>query len=61
MSSHIHTSLRAHVSFDCPQEEAAHYREKYRRILDMLDETRAELGLFGGKAIRPRMGWLTIR
>ena len=31
-------------SFDSPQEEAAHYREKYRRILDMLDETRAELG-----------------
>lgn len=30
--------------FDSPQEEAAHYREKYRRILDMLDETRAELG-----------------
>lgn len=32
------------ISFDSPQEEAAHYREKYRRILDMLDETRAELG-----------------
>jgi len=32
-------------SFDSPQEEAAHYREKYRRILDMLDETRAELGM----------------
>ena len=31
-------------SFDSPQEEAAHYREKYRRILDTLDETRAELG-----------------
>lgn len=31
-------------SFDSPQEEAAHYREKYRRILDMLEETRAELG-----------------
>jgi len=31
-------------SFDSPQDEAAHYREKYRRILDMLDETRAELG-----------------
>jgi hypothetical protein len=30
-------------SFDSPQE-AAHYREKYRRILDMLEETRAELG-----------------
>lgn len=33
-------------SFDSPQEEAAHYREKYRRILDMLEETRAELGTF---------------
>jgi hypothetical protein len=32
-------------SFDSPQEEAAHYREKYRRILDMLEETRAELGM----------------
>lgn len=31
-------------TFDSPQEEAAHYREKYRRILDTLDETRAELG-----------------
>jgi hypothetical protein len=32
-------------SFDSPQEEVAHYREKYRRILDMLEETRAELGM----------------
>ncbi|KAK1921923.1 hypothetical protein DB88DRAFT_496522 [Papiliotrema laurentii] len=34
------------LAFDSPQEEAAHYREKYRRILDMLDETRAELDEF---------------
>jgi hypothetical protein len=37
--------------FDSPQEEAAHYREKYRRILDMLDETRAELGMSTSKAV----------
>lgn len=36
----------ANERFDSPQEEAAHYREKYRRILDMLDETRAELDEF---------------
>jgi hypothetical protein len=37
--------------FDSPQEEAAHYREKYRRILDMLDETRAELGMSTSQAV----------
>lgn len=40
--------------FDSPQEEAAHYREKYRRILDMLDETRAELGALGISIINGR-------
>lgn len=39
-----HSTKADSDSFDSPQEEAAHYREKYRRILDMLDETRAELG-----------------
>jgi uncharacterized phage infection (PIP) family protein YhgE len=32
------------ISFDSPEDEARHYRERYRRIMDMLDETRAELG-----------------
>jgi len=39
------------IRFDSPQEEAAHYREKYRRILDMLDETRAELGMQTAPAV----------
>lgn len=30
--------------FDSPEDEVVYYRERYRRILDMLDETRAELG-----------------
>lgn len=38
------------LTFDSPQEEAAHYREKYRRILDTLDETRAELGELKGSS-----------
>ncbi|KAL7418546.1 NADH:ubiquinone oxidoreductase [Cryptotrichosporon argae] len=34
------------VAFDSPNEEAAYYREKYRRIAEMLNETRAELDEF---------------
>ncbi|KAK6909371.1 hypothetical protein I203_103388 [Kwoniella mangroviensis CBS 8507] len=34
------------VTFDSPQEEIAHYREKYRQAIDMLTETRAELEEF---------------
>ncbi|ORX40543.1 hypothetical protein BD324DRAFT_611190 [Kockovaella imperatae] len=34
------------LTFDSPQDEASHYREKYRRIMDALDETRAELDEF---------------
>ncbi|WVR00145.1 hypothetical protein IAU59_007287 [Kwoniella sp. CBS 9459] len=32
--------------FDSPEEEIAHYREKYRQAMDMLSETRAELEEF---------------
>ncbi|WWD19676.1 hypothetical protein CI109_104138 [Kwoniella shandongensis] len=34
------------LTFDSPEEEIAHYREKYRQALDMLTETRAELEEF---------------
>ncbi|RSH91928.1 NADH:ubiquinone oxidoreductase [Saitozyma podzolica] len=34
------------MNFNSPEEEAAHYRERYRRIVDMLDETRNELDDF---------------
>ena len=44
MSTQLDVVTDGGYRFDSPQEEAAHYREKYRRILDMLDETRAELG-----------------
>ncbi|KAK8853259.1 hypothetical protein IAR55_003961 [Kwoniella newhampshirensis] len=34
------------LTFDSPEEEIAHYRERYRQALDMLTETRAELEEF---------------
>ncbi|WVF72954.1 hypothetical protein IAT40_007772 [Kwoniella sp. CBS 6097] len=34
------------IDFDSPEEEIAHYREKYRQAMDMLTETRAELEEF---------------
>ncbi|WWC91749.1 uncharacterized protein L201_006696 [Kwoniella dendrophila CBS 6074] len=34
------------ITFDSPQEEISHYREKYRQAMDMLTETRAELEEF---------------
>ncbi|KAE8539400.1 hypothetical protein D1P53_004500 [Cryptococcus gattii VGV] len=34
------------ITFDSPEEEIAHYREKYRQALDMLTDTRAELEEF---------------
>lgn len=36
--------LKLTLSFDTPEAEAAYYRERYRLILDMLNDTRAELG-----------------
>ncbi|OXM77478.1 hypothetical protein C364_05040 [Cryptococcus neoformans Bt63] len=34
------------ITFDSPEEEIAHYREKYRQALDMLTDTRTELEEF---------------
>ncbi|OCF44664.1 hypothetical protein I317_01551 [Kwoniella heveanensis CBS 569] len=34
------------IVFDSPEDEIAHYREKYRQAMDMLSETRAELEEF---------------
>lgn len=33
-------------SFDSPREEANYYRDKYRVAIDLLNETRNELGKF---------------
>lgn len=38
--------------FDSPEEEITHYREKYRQALDMLTDTRAELGKIDGIIVR---------
>jgi ribosomal protein S7 len=32
-------------SFDTPKDEASYYRDKYRVAVDLLNETRAELGM----------------
>lgn len=37
-------------SFDSPADEAAYYRERYRRIVDMLEDARAELGTSGNSS-----------
>lgn len=34
----------ASCSFENPDEEASYYRDKYRVAVDLLNETRAELG-----------------
>lgn len=38
--------------FGSPEEEITHYREKYRQALDMLTDTRAELGKIDGIIVR---------
>lgn len=38
--------------FDSSEDEIAHYREKHRQALEMLTDTRAELGKIDGIIVR---------